>query len=367
MGQPVCDVNFSLVGLLLHMNGANNSQTFVDSSSNALAVTNFNNSIQSNTETPGFTPTTGDFTSAGYNQYVSVPLTTGGPIDLSTGDCTIEGWLYMPTSVNNGSGNVGGTTNYECEFSVNQGAGTYKLLCTFSGVTAQSAIGSVPNATWVAFAVTVAGTSVQIWINGVASGASATILTRAPMTDPAWIFGSHPGTPILCYLSDIRITKGLARYTASYTPSGPFTGTCTPNVPNVVGQTTAAGTAAMVAAGYQVAVLQQNSNVVPGDIIISHAPTSGGLFPLNGVVTLTVSAGPAPTAGVGGDVWGAGGGGIVADNTRNPIAVALSAAQQPTNAVYQGNQSVLAAEANATLPLTMQTPAYTVPTTPTTG
>jgi hypothetical protein len=209
------------VQLLLLMAGANTSQTFVDSSQNAFVVTNHNAATQSNTEAPSFETTSGDFTSGAGNQYVSVPLVGAGPLDLSTGDFTIEGWLYMPASMVGAEGNLIGTNNYEAEILCNQITGGYKLICTISGSSAQSAVNSVPNATWVSFAFTCTSNVLQVWINGVASGSPGNIVSRVAMTDTSWIFGQHPGTPASVYLSNIRISTA-ALYSGPYTPTGPL-------------------------------------------------------------------------------------------------------------------------------------------------
>jgi len=208
--------------LLLLMAGANTSQTFVDSSANALTVTNHNASTQSNTEAPSFETTSGDFTSGSGNQYLSIPLVPSGPLDLSTGNFTIEGWIYSPVGMIGSEGSFLGTNLFECEFISAQGVGVNKLLCTFSGVTAQSAVGSLPNATWVAFALVCTANSLQIYINGVASGAAVPITIRAAMTDTSWEFGQMPGSiPGSVYLSNIRITPS-ALYSTTYTPTGPL-------------------------------------------------------------------------------------------------------------------------------------------------
>lgn len=72
-------------------------------------------------------------------------------------------------------------------------------------------------------------------------------------------------------------------------------------------------------------------------------------------------------AGNGYDQWGATGGGIAAVNAPEPLAQALSYAQQPQNALYTANFSVMAALSSGAVLLQMNTPASQVPTTPTMG
>lgn len=370
MAGAVCDASFSQLALLLHMDGANGSSVFVDSSPSANTVTASASSggvPTQSTSNPAFGSAALNITTV--NQYLEIGVTPGSLLDLDyrSGDFTVEGW-FNPSTVtaclisdsNGGGGN---------KWHIQVASGT-QLFWTYSGssFTGNSASTPITVGAWNSFALVCASGVMKLYLNG--QGGSPVTLSGTPAATSGQInIGQNIGVAgaLIGLYDEFRISR-VARYTANYTPAGPFPSiSCTPNVPNVVGQTTAAGVAAMAAAGYQTTVLQQNSNVVAGDIIISHAPTNGTVFPLGGNITLLVSAGPAPTAGMGGDQWGANGGDSAADNTRNAIITALSAAQQPANATYQGNLSVLAAEANSALPLTMQTPAYLVPTTPTVG
>ena len=225
-GAIASDPLFADTSLLLPMNGANTSQVFTDSSVNALAVTNHGASTQSTSEHPSFQATAGDFTSVGGTQYLSVPVTGGGPLDLSTGDFTIEGWIYVPAALIGGEGSficsLGGNTQVSL---VVQGhsAGCAIVAAIGGGYTTDTAIHAFAIETWTAFALTVTGTAIQLWINGVASGTPGTIINRQTMTDTTLNVGQVPSSiPGLIWLADIRITKGVARYSTTYTPAGPF-------------------------------------------------------------------------------------------------------------------------------------------------
>ena len=225
-GAIASDPLFADTSLLLLMNGANTSQVFTDSSVNALAVTNHGASTQSTSEHPSFQATAGDFTSVGGTQYLSVPVTGGGPLDLSTGDFTIEGWIYVPAALIGGEGcfisSLGGNTQVSL---VVQGhsAGCDILAAIAGGYTTETTLHAFAIETWTAFALTVTGTAIQLWINGVASGTPGTIINRQTMTDTTLNVGQVPGSiPGLIWLADIRITKGVARYSTTYTPAGPF-------------------------------------------------------------------------------------------------------------------------------------------------
>jgi len=63
------------------------------------------------------------------------------------------------------------------------------------------------------------------------------------------------------------------------------------NVPDVVGQTQAAGTATLTGDGFVVAVVTANSSSVPAGTIIGQSPTAGSSELLGSTVTITVSLG----------------------------------------------------------------------------
>jgi len=65
-------------------------------------------------------------------------------------------------------------------------------------------------------------------------------------------------------------------------------------VPDVVGETEAAGTATLEAAGFVVAVATAYSSVVPAGTIISQDPAAGSTPGTGATVTITVSLGEAP-------------------------------------------------------------------------
>jgi hypothetical protein len=65
-------------------------------------------------------------------------------------------------------------------------------------------------------------------------------------------------------------------------------------VPDVVGETQAAGTATLEGDGFVVAVVTAYSSTVPAGTIISQSPGAGAEVPAGSTVTITVSLGEAP-------------------------------------------------------------------------
>lgn len=198
------DPNFSSVGLLLHMDGANNSTTFTDSSSVARSITaNGNAKISTDQSKFGsasaFLDGSGDFLS-----FSDITVS-------SSADCTLECWFYR----------IGGQALIG-----NPGTGNYQLLAVLNGMMyaywngSEVEGGTVSDNTWHHAAVTRSSGTIRLFLNGtqVASSAGNTqafSITRIGRSSFRQDFNG--------YIDDVRITVGVARYTANFTPpAAPF-------------------------------------------------------------------------------------------------------------------------------------------------
>lgn len=213
------DPNYANVSLLLHFDGANGSTTFVDSSPNALTVTATGATISTSNTMSGFGQT------AYFNgsSYLSTPVNS--LFAFGTGDYTIECWLYMTSvtgtqclfssGIGNSVGNFAGYFANGSTFDIyNNGVGPAK----FSGTCSISAN------TWFHFAVTRASGTTRVFLNGSQVGSGTDTFSYSSTTGTARV-GSDgiSGFPLKAYSDDFRITKGVARYTANFTPpTGPF-------------------------------------------------------------------------------------------------------------------------------------------------
>jgi hypothetical protein len=76
---------------------------------------------------------------------------------------------------------------------------------------------------WNHIAMTKSGTTIRLFVNGV-EGASATVSgTPQSSTSYPLSIGQHNNRSIDGYVDELRITKGVARYTADFTPpDSPF-------------------------------------------------------------------------------------------------------------------------------------------------
>jgi hypothetical protein len=146
------------------------------------------------------------------------------------GDFTIEMWVY-PT----GAGPVSGAYLYHQAASATsyspilivQSAGSYNFTAyassTLSGWDLASAvsIGSGTQNSWHHIAVVREGTNLKTFLNGTlgtTTSVGTTSLGSATTTYTRLGGGNYANTDFTGYMSDVRITKGLARYTSNFTP-----------------------------------------------------------------------------------------------------------------------------------------------------
>jgi hypothetical protein len=217
---------FSNVSLLLHGNGANGSTVIRDSSSRMNTVTAVGNA-QISTAQSKFGGASIAFDGTG--DVLTIP--DNSVFDFGSGNFTIEGWIYQTTPTTGlrllyakrtiplpGISNVavavnGGTMTAWAA----SGTASWDIV---NGVT----FGAATTNTWTHFAVVRNGTAFTGYLGGVGTSlgtSSATIINTASSVS---IGGDTDGTSAFAgYIDDLRITKGVARYTANFTPpTAPF-------------------------------------------------------------------------------------------------------------------------------------------------
>ena len=157
---------------------------------------------------------TGSIYLDGTGDYLTIP--TSGEFIFGTGDFTVECWVY-PISWPNDVGIVTGPNSGSFQFG--------KVSTTsFLGIASNDANGwYISDATlpslniWTHIAVSRSGTTLRIFVNGVISGTPATSNTTN-FGIINYIGRNAAGTSFNGYIDDLRITKGVARYTANFTP-----------------------------------------------------------------------------------------------------------------------------------------------------
>ena len=153
----------------------------------------------------------------GSTDYFTIP--NNSSFNFGTGDFTIECWVYTNSSATQRivSYATGSSLPYEFLL-VNSGSNVY---VDFYDGTTDNTTGTnyVTQNQWVHVAVTRAGTSLKIFINGIISG-TATNSINLTSSGSLYIGRYAPSATqyFSGYIDDLRITKGLARYTANFTP-----------------------------------------------------------------------------------------------------------------------------------------------------
>lgn len=225
---PVTDGDpyFANVSLLLHMDGSNGGTTFTDSSSNARTVTASGNAQISTAQSKfggasGYFDGTGDYLTNAYSTSL---------YDWWPSDYTIEAWVYaaswtgwshtsagtIPRLVGNMT--PGGGTAYWSFGPVSSGALKFYY---YNGGEVHTTVTSATLPTWQWNHIVAVKTSsgVTLYINGVSSGGTFAVAST-PQSDAGVTFtiGQVNSASIAGYVDDLRITKGVARYTADFTP-----------------------------------------------------------------------------------------------------------------------------------------------------
>lgn len=157
----------------------------------------------------------------GSGDYVSV--TDGRWKTFGSDDFTIEGWFRADA--------LGGTRYILGDGASNGQTSTSSIsICTYgSNLTVYGWIGSLLEITgsttlsaetWYHFALTRSGSNWTLWLNG---SSDATYTSSASVNDSSTAFaigrtGEYDGLYFAGYIQDVRVTKGLARYTSTFTP-----------------------------------------------------------------------------------------------------------------------------------------------------
>jgi hypothetical protein len=201
----------------------NNNNIFVDSGPNNLAITNTG------------TPTQGSFSPFGSNwsnyfngttAYLSTPATSN--YNLSTGDWTVECWVYVTSNGNNTilTSGAGGSSTWN-SWQINNDrslmwqtnpAGNWSWTNTYT-----SAVSVIQNNAWTHIAAVRYGSNFSMYVNGVSvystnsfsgAGAGGTLFIGTYYANY-----NSDGSYFRGNISNLRIVKGTALYTAAFTPS----------------------------------------------------------------------------------------------------------------------------------------------------
>lgn len=202
------------VSCLLHMNGANAGTVFTDNSAAGLTITPTN--FQTDTTSPIYGSASGRAT--GTSGQLAFSSSAG--FTFGVADFTVEFWLKMNTI---------GTSDFFCtgvslaatNFSFHYSAGGNIRVENNSTAIVSSAASPLSAGVWSHVALIRNGTNNKLFIDGTQSGVTTTDGTNWGVTGGSLIGPSTAGSNTIKtdqLMHDFRVTKGIARYTANFTP-----------------------------------------------------------------------------------------------------------------------------------------------------
>ena len=218
----------SQVSLLLHGDGANGSTTITDSSPTPKTVTAVGNAQINTTVTDAFGRTgVGVIAFDGSGDQLTVPSSEDFTLG-SSGTYTVELWFYASGAQSSFAVLASTFDNFNTAFTSRWGLvinNVGRLVwydSAGSGPGSLSSLAAINTDQWNHVAITGSGSTVTMWLNGMSQGTmsggrvytTTSSLKVGYVTAAAYFNG---------YIDDLRITKGIARYTANFTPpTAPF-------------------------------------------------------------------------------------------------------------------------------------------------
>ena len=138
---------------------------------------------------------------------------------MGTGDFTIEGWIYR-TALGTAQSIAGkGTTTTGFGISINA---SNQLVFRATATNILTSTATIASATWTYFAWTRSGTTNYMFVDGTLQS-SATDSTNYSQTNAMSIGSDFIAASRVQYIDDFRMTKGVCRYTATFTaPTSAF-------------------------------------------------------------------------------------------------------------------------------------------------
>lgn len=215
------DPFFNNVSLLLLGNGTNGSTTILDSSPSPKSVSAVGSAQISTAQSKRG----GASIAFDGNGYLSIPLNSAFQFGLE--DFTIEAWVYIASlgiyhAILEGR-SIASFANFL--FGVSNISGTLRLdhVNSVPSMRLTGSSTSIPLNSWTHAAWVRNSGTISCYVNGVkdfatqtfasAMNPSSSTLRIGAVIDPAWFNG---------YIDNLRITKGIARYTDNFTPPTDF-------------------------------------------------------------------------------------------------------------------------------------------------
>jgi hypothetical protein len=223
------DPYWANVSLLLVGNGANGTTTnIVDSSNNLTLTANGSTTISTAISPPAVSNAgSGVVYFDGNGDTITSPY--NAKINFGVDNFTVETWFYPTVYVSGTSpriieiGVFAASDYFVIDYDVNANSIRVQMGSSGGATIITSYTGLPTLNQWAHIAVVRTGTGtnqVKLYINGVnvSSGTSVSLGSNGALWIGGLTWASATTYSITGYIYDLRITKGVARYTANYTP-----------------------------------------------------------------------------------------------------------------------------------------------------
>ena len=226
--------NVTGTSLLYNFNNGFDNNTFLDSSSNAFAITR-NGSVTQGSFSPfplnGAAYNPAVHGGSGYfdgSSYLTVPANAA--FNFASGTFTVETWVMFASVAATYQILVGNYNSITTGWQIATYLNKFYVNCSGDGIDIQGTTTVVPNV-WYHVAVSGSAGSYKLFVNGIQEGATYTGATSlvggnlgiGAVGDRSGYVGS---SPMNGYLSNVRIINGTALYTTNFTvPTAPLAST----------------------------------------------------------------------------------------------------------------------------------------------
>jgi len=211
------DQYWNYVVLAMHMDGDNNGTTFVDQKSNALTIVG-NTCTKTAIKQLGTASAYFD----GSGDYITVTPTTA--LQIGAVDFTVEAFARFVSSASVYM--IYAANNYTSASGLKISAYAGNIYVGHNSVSFNTTGLGLATGTFYHIALTRSGTTYRLFVNGVlvySTTGTPSAVTYDRVTIGAFIANGSSASAWYGYIDDLRITKGVARYTADFsTPTEPF-------------------------------------------------------------------------------------------------------------------------------------------------
>jgi concanavalin A-like lectin/glucanase superfamily protein len=227
-GSCVIGGNDSFTKVLLHMDGSNGGTSFPDTNAGGSAHTW--TASGATTDTSTFQFATASENAVGGSKYITTPDSTD--FTLGSGDWTIDFWI----NVNGGAGTsrfvssqLGSTgTNASGSFAIKVDSSNVMIASVFTAAVSTDVTGTtnMTTGTWRHVAFVRTGNILKLFINGTQEGGNVAYSgTVNDVTANLSVgrAGDFTSLTFNGYIDEFRLSVGVARWTANFTPpTGPY-------------------------------------------------------------------------------------------------------------------------------------------------